>query len=259
MRLPIAVSFSAATLLAACSQTAQNTTPKTDDEKAIYGMGAIVADRFGFQTFALTDKEFAMLKAGLEDGANGKSKINQEELEKLLPKIQEFATKRAEAGAAKAKEEGVAYLAKAEKEAGAQKLPSGVIVKITKEGTGAQPVAADTVKVNYEGKLISGKVFDSSTKNGETKPIEFPLAGVIPCWSEGMQTLKVGATAQLTCPSDLAYGPQGHPPEIPGNSTLIFNVELLEIVKAEPAPAAAGAPAPAAGAKAPADAAHKAH
>jgi len=255
MRLPLAISFSAATLLAACSQTAQNTTPKTDDEKTLYAMGAIVSDRFGFQSFALTDQEFAMLKAGLEDGAQGKSKIEQAELESLLPKIQEFATKRAEAGAARAKEEGTAYLAKVEKEKGAEKLPSGVIVKITKEGTGAQPVATDTVKVHYTGKLISGKQFDSSRdkkpdgSGGE--PIEFPLAGVIPCWSEGVQHLKVGAQAQLTCPSDLAYGPQGHPPEIPGNSTLIFDVELLDIVKAEPAAAAAGAAAPAAD--------HKAH
>jgi len=93
--------------------------------------------------------------------------------------------------------------------------------------------------VNYEGKLINGKVFDSSKKKkpdgSAGEPIVFPLSGVIPCWSEGVQKLKIGAQAQLTCPSDTAYGPQGHPPEIPGNSTLIFDVELLEIVKAEPA------------------------
>jgi len=253
MRPLLAVSISAATLLTACSQTAQNTTPKTDDEKAVYAMGAIVADRFGLQTFALTDQEFAMLKAGLEDGAHGKPKMEAEEIEKLMPKIQEFATKRAEAGAAKAKEEGVAYLAKAGAEKGVEKLPSGVIVKMTKEGTGAQPVATDTVKVNYVGKLINGKEFDSSKKKKADgsggEPIVFPLSGVIPCWSEGVQKLKVGASAQLTCPSDLAYGPQGHPPEIPGNSVLVFDVELLDIVKAEPAKAEPAAAPPAEAAK----------
>ncbi len=239
MRLPIAAAVTAATLLTACSQTAQNTTPKTDDEKTLYAMGTIVADRFGIQSFALTDQEFAMLKAGLEDGAHGKARVEQEELEKLMPKIQDSPPSGRGWPSAKAKDEGAAYLAKAEKEQGVEKLPSGVLVRSPRKAPGAQPVATDTVKVHYEGKLISGKVFDSSLKK---EPIEFPLAGVIPCWSEGVQKLKVGGKAQLTCPSDLAYGPQGHPPEIPGNSTLIFDVELLDIVKAEPVPAA-GAPA----------------
>ncbi|MEO8316451.1 MAG: FKBP-type peptidyl-prolyl cis-trans isomerase [Pseudomonadota bacterium] len=248
MRLSLPVAMTAATLLAACSQTSQNATPKTDDEKALYSMGVIVSERFGFNNYALTDQEFAMLKAGMDDGTRGKSKIPAEEVEKLMPKVQEFATKRIEAAATKNKDAGVTFLATAEKEKGAVKLPSGVIVTITKEGTGAQPVASDTVKVHYEGKLIDGKVFDSSIKRGE--PAEFPLAGVIPCWGEGVQQLKVGAKAKLVCPSDLAYGPQGQPPTIPGNSVLVFDVELLEIMKAAPA---------AAGAAPPADAAHAAH
>jgi len=97
------------------------------------------------------------------------------------------------------------------------------------------------VKVNYKGTLRDGSVFDSSAQHGG--PAEFPLAGVIPCWGEGVQKLKVGAKAQLTCPSDTAYGPQGHPPEIPGNSTLVFDVELLDIVKEDAAKAAPAAPA----------------
>lgn len=249
MRLSFPVAVTAATLLTACSQTSQNATPKTDDEKALYSMGVIVSERFGFQTYGLTDQEFAMLKAGIDDGTHGKPKIEPEEIEKLMPKIQEFATKRLEAAANKNKDDGVAYLAKAEKESGAVKLPSGVIVKVTKEGTGALPTATDTVKVMYEGKLINGKVFDASAKHPGGGPDEFPLNQVVPCWGEGIQQLKVGAKATLTCPSDAAYGPQGQPPTIPGNSVLIFDVELLEIVKAQAAPAAAGAP--------PAD--HKAH
>jgi FKBP-type peptidyl-prolyl cis-trans isomerase FkpA len=247
MRLSIAAAVSAAILLSACSQTSQNATPKTDDEKVVYGMGVYISEKFGLRNYEFTDQELAMLRAGLADGIQDKSKLGSaEELEKLLPKIQEFATKRTETvaskAAEKAKTEGTAYLAKAEKESGATKLGNGAILKITKEGTGAQPTASDTVKVNYEGKLISGKVFDSSIKRGE--PAEFPLAGVVPCWTEAFQKLKVGAKAQLVCPSDVAYGPQGAPQGgIPGNSVLIFDVELLDIVKAEPVPAAPAAPA----------------
>ena len=105
-----------------------------------------------------------------------------------------------------------------------------MVIKPTKEGTGAQPAATDQVKVHYEGRLIDGKVFDSSIARGE--PATFPLNGVIPCWTEGVQAMKVGGKAQLTCPAELAYGPNGHPPAIPPQSTLVFDVELIEIVKA---------------------------
>jgi FKBP-type peptidyl-prolyl cis-trans isomerase len=131
----------------------------------------------------------------------------------------------------KSAEAGTAYVEKASKEAGATKTASGMIIKHTKEGTGAQPAATDQVKVHYEGRLIDGKVFDSSIARGE--PATFPLNGVIPCWTEGVQTMKVGGKAQLTCPANLAYGPNGSPPTIPPQSTLVFDVELLDIVKAQ--------------------------
>jgi FKBP-type peptidyl-prolyl cis-trans isomerase FkpA len=245
MRFPIAVAFVTVATLAACAQDSKNFTPKTDEEKEFYTLGVLMSRQA--ESFALTDKEIAIFKAGVDHGVRGQAKLEPEEMEKLIPKLQELQGKRVEAAGEKAKEDGTAYLAKAEKEQGATKLPSGVIVKITKEGTGAQPVAADTVKVHYEGKLTGGKVFDSSIKRGE--PVEFPLAGVIPCWSEGVQQIKVGGKAQLTCPSDLAYGPQGNPPTIPGNSVLVFDVELLEIMKAEAPPAVGAAPAEAPKAK----------
>jgi FKBP-type peptidyl-prolyl cis-trans isomerase len=104
-----------------------------------------------------------------------------------------------------------------------------MLIKHTVEGKGASPAATDQVKVHYEGRLIDGKVFDSSIKRGE--PATFPLNGVIACWTEGVQTMKVGGKAQLTCPANLAYGASGSPPTIPPESTLVFDVELLEIVK----------------------------
>jgi FKBP-type peptidyl-prolyl cis-trans isomerase FkpA len=108
-------------------------------------------------------------------------------------------------------------------------LPGGIVVKHTKNGTGASPQAADTVQVHYRGKLVDGTEFDSSYKRG--KPTSFPLNGVIPCWTQGLQKLKVGGAATLTCPSDTAYGPRGAGGVIPPNSTLVFDVELLAIDK----------------------------
>jgi FKBP-type peptidyl-prolyl cis-trans isomerase FkpA len=89
------------------------------------------------------------------------------------------------------------------------------------------PTKADTVEVHYEGKLIDGTVFDSSIARGE--PISFPLSGVIAGWTEGLQLMREGGKAKLTSPSDLAYGPRGSPPKIPGGATLVFEVELLQI------------------------------
>lgn len=245
MRFPIALAFVTVATLAACAKDTSDFTPKTDEEKEFYTLGVLISRNV--ESFNFTDEEMAIVKAGVDHGARGKPKLEPEEMEKLIPKLQELQGKRVEAAGEKAKEEGTAYLAKAEKEQGATKLPSGVIVKITTEGAGAQPVAADTVKVHYEGKLTGGKVFDSSIKRGE--PVEFPLAGVIPCWSEGVQQMKVGSKAQLTCPSDLAYGAQGNPPTIPGNSVLVFDVELIEIVKADAAAEGGAAPAEAPKAK----------
>ncbi len=122
------------------------------------------------------------------------------------------------------------------KEAGAVKLPSGVVYIPGKEGAGVNPTAAHMVKVHYHGTFPDGKVFDSSVDRGT--PAEFPLGGVIPCWTEGVQKIKVGGKARLVCPSDTAYGDQGAGGAIPGGATLVFEVELLEILKQpEPAPA----------------------
>jgi FKBP-type peptidyl-prolyl cis-trans isomerase FkpA len=111
----------------------------------------------------------------------------------------------------------------------AEKLPSGVVVETLKEGTGASPKASDKVRVHYRGTLENGNEFDSSYKRNE--PITFPLSRVIPCWTEGVQKMKVGGKARLTCPPQTAYGARGVPGTIPPNSTLTFEVELLGIEK----------------------------
>ena len=120
-----------------------------------------------------------------------------------------------------------AYLDKAAAEPGAVKTSSGLIYTELRPGNGASPKASDMVKVNYRGTLTDGTEFDSSYKRNE--PTEFPLNGVIPCWTEGVQRMKVGGKSRLVCPSSIAYGDGGRPPVIPGGATLIFEIELLSV------------------------------
>ena len=114
--------------------------------------------------------------------------------------------------------------------AGAEKTPSGVASQVVRPGNGtAKPTSYDQVRVHYSGWTADGRLFDSSVERKE--PAQFPLNGVIPCWTEGVQKIKVGGKAKLVCPSDLAYGDRGSPPVIGPGATLVFEVELLEIVK----------------------------
>ena len=110
-----------------------------------------------------------------------------------------------------------------------KKTASGIVITTLTEGTGASPKSTETVKVHYRGTLTNGKEFDSSYARGN--PATFPLNRVIACWTEGVQTMKVGGKAKLVCPSNLAYGSRGVPGTIPPDSTLVFEVELLEILK----------------------------
>lgn len=203
--------------------------PKTDDEKTLYAMGLIMGGQL--KGLGLSKVEFEMVKKGMEDTIAGTKPAV--ELNEWGPKVQAFASKKQQAqgekDSAKEKEASKGFLEKVKKEAGVQVMPSGLVFKTLKPGQGASPKATDKVKVHYEGTLINGTVFDSSKKRGQ--PAEFPLNGVIPCWTEGVAKMKVGETARLVCPSSIAYGDRGHPPTIPGGATLVFEVELLEILK----------------------------
>ncbi|MCB1956217.1 MAG: FKBP-type peptidyl-prolyl cis-trans isomerase [Rhodocyclaceae bacterium] len=143
-------------------------------------------------------------------------------------KVNELAQARRAAAAKVTAEKGKAVLADAAAQKGAVKAASGFVYVPLTEGTGAQPGGSDVVKVNYRGTLPDGTEFDSSYSRNE--PTTFPLDGVIKCWTEGVAMMKVGGKARLTCPAETAYGDRGAGRVIPPGATLIFEVELLEVV-----------------------------
>jgi len=198
---------------------------KTEEQKTLYALGLVLAQNLG--AFALNATELEIVKAGLTDGVTNKDK--KVDLQTYGPKIQELQRTRVTAAAVPERKAGQAYVEKAAAEKGAIKTPSGAVVTTLKPGTGPSPAATDKVKVHYQGTLTDGTVFDSSIQRGE--PITFPLNGVIKCWTEGVQQMKVGGKSRLVCPADTAYGDRGAPPKIKPGATLVFEVELLEIVK----------------------------
>lgn len=199
--------------------------PTTDDQKTLYALGLAVSQSLG--PFNLSESELELVKAGLTDGILKRQK--KVDLQTFGPKIQQLQQARAGAVAESEKKAGAAFLAKAASEPGATKTESGAIVTTIKPGKGASPKATDTVKVHYHGTLLDGTVFDSSVQRNE--PATFPLGQVIKCWTEGVQQMKVGGKSRLVCPSALAYGDRGAPPQIKPGATLVFEVELLDIVK----------------------------
>ncbi|HKQ61276.1 MAG TPA: FKBP-type peptidyl-prolyl cis-trans isomerase [Candidatus Polarisedimenticolaceae bacterium] len=232
MRIPACLLIAALAL--SCSSRAAEVEPKTEDDKTLYAMGLVLGGNI--TPFKLTEAELEFVKAGIADAALNRDK--KVDLEAYRPKIQALVTARKTAAATAEKQKGADYLAKVATEAGVQKTASGVLYKITQEGTGPMPTAADTVKVQYRGTFIDGVEFDSSAKHGG-QPATFNLTpgpnGVIKCFGEGLQAVKVGGKAKLYCPADSAYGDAGRP-GIPGGAALLFDVELVEIVKATAPP-----------------------
>ena len=212
---------------AACASKAATPTVdlKTEEQKTLYALGLVMSDNLA--TFNLSEADVEYVKAGFTDGALKHKR--QVELSVYGPKLRELAQSRSSAGAAAEKASGSEFVSKAALEKGAVKTPTGFVYQEITPGHGAAPAASDTVKVHYKGSLTDGTVFDSSIDRGQ--PAEFALNQVIPCWTQGVAMMKVGGKAKLVCPADLAYGDQGRPPQIKPGSTLVFEVELLEIVK----------------------------
>lgn len=194
-------------------------------DKLSYAWGVLM----GKQLKAMGVKEFDA--DSFRDGVKtafegGELAMPEEECQKM---INEYLMDLQQKAEAVAKEAGVKFLAENKGREGVKETASGLQYVVEKEGTGEQPTATDEVTVHYTGRLLDGTVFDSSVSRGE--PATFPLNRVIPGWTEGVQLMKEGAKYTFFIPSDLAYGAQGVPNAIPPHSTLIFDVELIKVVK----------------------------
>jgi len=196
-----------------------------DEQKTLYALGVAISQTLG--NFELSESELQIVESGISDGVL--KRPLQVDMQTFGPRLRQFVQARAAALAEREKTAGAEVLAKAAAEPGARKTESGAIVTTLKEGSGPMPTAADKVKVHYRGTLVDGTVFDSSIERGE--PATFALGSVIKCWTEGLQQMKVGGKSRLVCPADTAYGDRGSPPVIKPGATLVFEVELLEIVK----------------------------
>jgi FKBP-type peptidyl-prolyl cis-trans isomerase FkpA len=194
----------------------------TDNDKIIYSIGLSIYRNLG--RFDLSAAEVELIKRGVGDAAAGQPAVK---IDEWGPKIESLAMARAAKLAEREKALSQAFLDKAATEPGSVKSPSGLVYRELQAGTGASPKDTDTVRVHYSGMLVNGNEFDSSYRRNE--PAQFKLREVIPCWTEGVQKMKVGGKSVLVCPSDIAYGDKGRPP-IPGGAALIFQIELLEIM-----------------------------
>lgn len=208
---------------------------ETEIQKQAYGLGASIGsymqrnldehDKLGLSL----DKE--LIVRGFVDSINDKAVIEKEEIQALLTNLEQtMKTKQQEMSVKEAQESlefGLKFLEENAKKEGVKVTESGIQYTVMTEAEGQKPTATDTVKVHYKGTFLNGDTFDSSYDRGE--PAVFPLNRVISGWTEGVQLMSVGSKFKFTIPSDLAYGPNGNPPRIPGNSVLQFEIELLEI------------------------------
>lgn len=205
---------------------------ESKEQKLGYSIGTMFGSRMA-NDFEGMDLE--AFKAGFEDAFNGEDpQMSMEDVQATVQAFQQQQMEKAQREQAKLAEEAQAksqaWLDEKAKEDGVITTDSGLMYKVITKGDGKMPAETDTVKVNYEGKLVDGTVFDSSYERGE--PISFPLNQVIPGWTEGVQLMPVGSTYEFYIPSDLAYGPGGTGP-IPPHAALQFKVELLDIEAAE--------------------------
>src|SRR5437762_3937084 len=201
---------------------------KDQKDKVSYSIGLNIGNNLTRQNVEINPDA---LTAGIKDGIAGKPQLTQDQVKEVMTTFEKDMQAKQKAAGEKNAAEGTKFLEENKKKEGVKTTASGLQYKLIKEGTGAQPKATDTVTVNYRGTLINGTEFDSSYKRGE--PATFPVNGVIKGWTEALQLMKAGSKYQLFIPPNLAYGERAVSPDLSANSTLIFEVELLD---AKPAP-----------------------
>ena len=220
----------AATMVFAQNKENEKFQLKTFKDSSSYCIGQTIGRNLKDPNMDISIEAIAQ---GIKDQIDGTSLLTDAEIQKMLQSFNEKVMMKrnniSEADIEKNKKESEAFLAANKKEKDVVTLPDGLQYKVLKSGNGPSPNATSTVKVHYRGTLIDGKEFDSSYKRNQ--PAEFPLNQVIKGWTEGLQMMHVGDKWEFYIPYQLAYGEAGKPPVIPPSSTLIFEVELLEIVK----------------------------
>lgn len=190
-----------------------------------YAIGLSIANFY--KQSGITNINNQMVIKALNDSKSGKPALTEEQSNACIMGVMQTARSAKASGAKKA---GETYLAQNKSKAGVITLPSGLQYQVLKEGNGPKPTINDQVKCHYIGSFIDGKEFESSYKNGQ--PVTFPVGGVIRGWTEALQLMPIGSKWKLFIPSDLGYGDMDNGP-IAGGSTLIFEVELIEVVKAD--------------------------
>ncbi|CAM2008736.1 FKBP-type peptidyl-prolyl cis-trans isomerase [Acanthopleuribacter pedis] len=229
------MSFSLITVLLAVSLFQEPATKPAPAEPAIpdkmkvsYILGQQYGEGLSRDSIDISIEEFVK---GFEDGSAGKNKFSQEEIQKVMSELRTYAMAKAQARRQKELSENTVkaekFLAENQKKDGIQTMENGIQYKVLTQGSGEKPTAESRVKVHYRGRLIDGKEFDSSYKRN--KPAEFRLNGVIKGWQESLVEMPVGSKWEVFIPPALGYGERGTP-NIPANSLLIFEIELLEIL-----------------------------
>lgn len=210
--------------LSGCFKTAKD--PKTDKEKVSYAIGQQIGSNIKGQKIEV---DVDMLAQAIGEAMEGKdSRMKPQEMQEAMMNMHKKQTEMRQKESEQNKKTGEEFLAKNKDKEGVKVTDSGLQYKVIKSGSGKSPKESSTVKVHYVGTLLDGTEFDSSYKRNE--PAEFPVNGVIKGWTEALQMMKVGDKWKLFIPSDLAYGKMGRP-SIPPNSVLVFEVELIEVVK----------------------------
>lgn len=205
--------------------TAADSSIDTDKKKMSYAIGLQIGKDFSRSGM---DIDVSAMSSAINDVLSNKTpKLSETELQQAMNLLREQQMKKQSAVGDQNKAAGIAFLAENKKKQGVITLPSGVQYKVLNKGSGVHPTPSNSVVAHYEGRLIDGKVFDSSMKRGQ--PATFPVTGVIQGWVEVLQKMKVGSKWQVYIPSELAYGSRGTGPLIGPNATLIFDIELLEI------------------------------